>query len=74
MELEQPLTPNTVFVFINGYLRELEWGFKTVIFNSLEDIKEVLLTSIFPKMELVHPLKTNEVPITSLNQIIPVSN
>jgi len=72
MELEQPLTPNTEFAFINDYLRVHEWVSKTVIFNSLEGIIVVLLTSIFPKTDLVHPSKINEVPIISLNQIIQV--
>jgi hypothetical protein len=35
-----------VFVCINVYLRVLEWGFKTVIFNLLEDTIVVLLILI----------------------------
>jgi len=74
MELVQPLTPNTEFVFINDYLRVHEWVSKTVIFNSLEGIIKVLSISMFPKMDLVHPSKIKEVLITSLNLITPVSN
>ena len=74
MELVQPLTPNTDFVFINDYLREQEWGFKMETFNLLEETIVVLSTSIFQKTDLAHPSKINEVPITSLNPIIPVSN
>ena len=62
------------FDFINNYLRVHEWVSKMVTFNLLEGIKVVLLTLMFPKMDLVHPSKIKEVPITSLNQIIPVSN
>ncbi len=74
MELVQPLIQNTDFVFINDYLRGQEWGFKTVTFNLLEDTTVVHSISMFQKTDLVHPSKTNEVPITSLNPIIPVSN
>ena len=63
MELVQPLTPNTDFVFINDYLREQEWGFKMVTFNLLEDTIVVHSISIFSRMGLVLPSKTNEVPI-----------
>jgi len=65
MELVQPLTPNTEFVFINDYLRVHEWVSKTLIFNSLEGIIVVLSISMSPKTDLVLPLKTNEVPIIS---------
>jgi hypothetical protein len=72
MELVQPLTPNTDFVFINDYLREQEWVSKTETFSSLEDTTVVHSTLIFPKMELVLPSRINEVPTTSLNQITQV--
>ena len=65
MELVQPLTPNTDFGYTNDCLRELEWVSKTETFSLLEGIKVVLLTSIFQKMELVLPSKTNEVLIIS---------
>jgi len=53
------------FDFINDYLRVHEWVSKMVTFNLLEGIKVVLLTLMFPKMGLVPPSKTNEVPIIS---------
>ena len=43
----------------------LEWVSKTETFSLLEGYKVVLLTSIFQKMELVLPSKTNEVLIIS---------
>ena len=42
------------FDFINDYLRVHEWVSKMVTFNLLEGIKVVLLTLMFPKMDLVH--------------------
>ena len=42
-----------------------EWVSKMVTFSLLEDIKVVHSISIFPKMELVLPSKTKEVPIIS---------
>ena len=74
MELEQPLTPNTDFGYTNDCLRVLEWVSKTETFSLLEDTIVVLSTSIFQKTDLAHPSKINEVPITSLNLITPVSN
>ena len=62
------------FDFINDYLRVHEWVSKMVTFNLLEGVKVVHSISMFQKTDLVHPSKTNEVPITSLNPIIPVSN
>jgi hypothetical protein len=53
------------FVFIKDYLRVQEWVSEMVTFSLFEGIIVVLLTSIFPKMELVLPLKINEVPIIS---------
>jgi len=47
--------------------KETRMGLKTVIFNSLEDIKVVLSISMFPKTDLAPTLKINEVRITYLN-------
>ena len=74
MELVQPLTQTMDFVFINDYLRVQGWVSKMETFNLLEDTIVVLSTSISQKMGLVLPSRINEVPITSLNQITPVSN
>ncbi len=60
-----PLTPNTDFDFTNDYLRVQEWVYKMVTFSLLEDTTMVHLISMFQKMELVLPLKINEVPIIS---------
>jgi hypothetical protein len=72
MELVQPLTPNTDFVFINDYLREQEWVSKTETFSSLEDTTVVHSISMFQKTDLVLPSKIKEVRITSLNPITQV--
>ena len=58
-------TPNTDFVFIKDCLRGQEWGFQNGNFQFIGRYKVVHSISIFQKMELVHPSKTNEVPITS---------
>ena len=65
MELVLLLTPNTDFDFTNDYLRVQEWVYKMVTFSLLEDTTMVHLISMFQKMELVLPLKINEVPIIS---------
>jgi hypothetical protein len=53
-------------------LRVPEWVSKTVTFNLLVDTIVVLSISIFQKKGLALPSKTNDVPITSLNQITQV--
>ena len=65
IELVLLLTPNTDFDFTNDYLRVQEWVYKMVTFSLLEDTTMVHLISMFQKMELVLPLKINEVPIIS---------
>jgi hypothetical protein len=54
------LNKSTVSVCRYDYFRMLEWGFKTEIFNVLEDTIVVLLNLIFPKVVLVRLFKIKE--------------